>query len=62
MTFPDFTYGVTQGDTLEQAREMAHDLFYCYFIAYGDCFHLMTSWCRASQFPNVFVKMIGSLA
>mgnify|MGYP001558298387 CR=1 FL=1 len=26
VTFPDFRYGVTQGDTLEEAAEMAQDL------------------------------------
>jgi len=26
VTFPDFGYGVTQGDTLEEATEMAQDL------------------------------------
>ncbi len=26
VTFPDFRYGVTQGDTLEEATEMAQDL------------------------------------
>lgn len=26
VTFPDFCYGVTQGDTLEEATEMAQDL------------------------------------
>jgi antitoxin HicB len=26
VTFPDFRYGATQGDTLEEATEMAQDL------------------------------------
>ena len=29
VTFPDFSYGVTQGDELEQAMEMAADLLKC---------------------------------
>ena len=29
VTFPDFRYGVTQGETLEEANEMAQDLLAC---------------------------------
>jgi antitoxin HicB len=29
VTFPDFTYGVTQGETVQEAQEMASDLLAC---------------------------------
>ena len=32
VTFPDFRYGVTQGDTLEEATEMAEDLLACLIL------------------------------
>lgn len=34
VTFPDFGYGVTQGETREEAMEMAQDLL---MLSIGDC-------------------------
>ena len=34
VTFPDFGYGVTQGETAEEAMEMAQDLL---MLTIGDC-------------------------
>ena len=34
VTFPDFGYGVTQGETEEEAMEMAQDLL---MLTVGDC-------------------------
>ncbi len=53
--FPDFGYGVTQGDTESEAREMASDLLGCLI---GDCIAAGTELPPPSAHSGSLTRMV----